>query len=100
MVEPKIDKQEKAKEQEKEAPKEPTEAVANPEAKKYWSYVQQTRMLEVPKVAVFTGEGGLIIVPLDRLGRVLLDSTLFLPIETLDVIASSMAKLADEGEEE
>ena len=54
-------------------------------------------MLEVAKIAVFNGEGGLIIVPLDRLGRVLLDSTLFLPIETLDVLATSMSKLA-EGE--
>jgi hypothetical protein len=96
-IEPKIEKNEKKND--KENIKEPIEQppAVTPEAAKYWDYVQRTRLLEVAKIAVFNGEGGLIIVPLDRLGRVLLDSTLFLPIETLDVLATSMSKLA-EGE--
>jgi hypothetical protein len=97
MVEPKIEKTDKS---EKQADKQQTKAEEQaqaPQANQYWTYVQSARMLEVPKVAVFSGEGGLIVVPLDRLGRVLLDSTLFLPIETLDKLAEAMSKLADDA---
>lgn len=100
MVEPKIEK-EKTKEiekAEKSAQQEEQTPAPSPEtANKYWGYVQTTRMLEVPKAAIFVSEGGLILVPTDRLGRVLLDSTLFLPIETLDKLAEAMSKLADES---
>lgn len=97
MVEPKIEKTEKK--EEKGSAKETAEQppAVTPEAARYWDYVQRTRLLEVSKVAVFTGEGGLVIVPLDRLGRVLLDSALFLPLETLDVLADSMNKLVESG---
>jgi hypothetical protein len=100
MVEPKIEKPKEIEKIEK-APKEEKSPVPNQDsANRYWNYAQTTRMIEVPKVAIFSGEGGLIIVPLDRLGRVLLDSTLFLPIETLDKLAEAMSKLADETNKE
>lgn len=95
MVEPKMDKPKETEKVEKPA----KEAQSPDTANRYWNYAQTTRMLEVPKVAIFSGEGGLILVPLDRLGRVLLDSTLFLPIETLDKLAEAMSKLADDTKE-
>jgi hypothetical protein len=100
MVEPKIEKTEKVANAEKKQEPQPERTPApTPEVNRYWSYVQNARMLEVPKVAIFSGEGGLVVVPLDRLGRVLLDSSLFLPVETLDKLAESMAKLVDEEKE-
>jgi hypothetical protein len=103
MVEPKIEKTEKPKPKTGEnAPNPEAEQSKAPNTEavnKYWSYVQSTRMLEVPKIAVFSGEGGLILVPLDRIGRVLLDSTLFLPIETLDKLAEAMSNFAGESKE-
>ena len=100
MVEPKIEQQKKAEKPTENQPTKPElPSKPTPQANQYWTYVQTTRMLEVPKIAVFSGEGGLILVPLDRLGRVLLDSTLFLPIETLDKLAEAMSKLADESKE-
>lgn len=101
MVEPKIEKTEKVEDSKKEEqPVSGKESTAPaPQTNQYWAYVQSSRMLEVPKMAIFSGEGGLIVVPLDRLGRVLLDSTLFLPVETLDTLAEAMSKLADEDKE-
>lgn len=98
MVEPKIEKDEKKEEKVEVEKKASEKPASNPESAPYWNYVQGTKMLEVPKVAIFSGEGGLIVLPLDRLGRALLDSSLFFPIETLEILASSMEKLADQEE--
>ena len=48
---------------------------------------------------MFSGDGGLILVPLDRIGRPVLDSSLFLPVETLEILAEAMAKLDEEDKD-
>lgn len=94
MVEPKMqEKPATAVKNEKEA------ETAKPTDNRYWNYVQTTRMIEAPKVAVFSGDGGLILVPLDRIGRPVLDSSLFLPVETLEILAEAMAKLEEEDKD-
>jgi len=103
MVEPKIEEK-KPKPQPRPEPKPNPEPIATPQAqsqtadaeKFYQALLNSLKFLHVGDFAAFKVRDGLAIIPVDGLGRPLLDSTLYFSGELLDKLQELIEKLGDE----
>lgn len=73
---------------------------AEKNAQNYWDYVKTTRMLPVADIAAYVIDDGLVVVPVDNLGRPTLDSTLFFTTRALEKLAEAMNNIITEKDEE
>ena len=102
MVEPKIEEK-KSKSQPNLEQKTP-ESVATPQAqtqatdaeKFYQALLNSLKFLHVGDFAAFKVKDGLAIIPVDDLGRPLLDSSLYFSSELLDKLQEIIARSGDE----
>ena len=103
MVEPKIEEK-KPKPQPSPEPKPAPEPMATPQAqsqasdaeKFYQTLLNSLKFLHVGDFAAFKVKDGLAIIPVDDLGRPLLDSTLYFSGELLDKLQELIDKLGEE----
>jgi len=105
MVEPKIeDKKPKPQPEPKPQPKQSPEPMATPQAqsqtadaeKFYQTLLNSLKFLHVGDFAAFKVKDGLAIIPVDDLGRPLLDSSLYFSGELLDKLQELIEKMGDE----
>ncbi len=87
-MQPKIKIEEKDK-----SKKEIEESEKN--AKNYWEYIQNTKMLTVADTATYILDDGIIIVPVDNIGRPILDSTLFFTKNALIKLTEAIDKIIE-----
>ena len=106
MVEPKIEeKKPKPQPEPKPQPQQSPEPMATPEAqsqasdaeKFYQTLLNSLKFLHVGDFAAFKVKDGLAIIPVDDLGRPLLDSSLYFSGELLDKLQELIDKLGEEG---
>jgi len=103
MVEPKIEEK-KPKPQPSPEPKPTPEPVATPQTqtqatdaeKFYQALLNSLKFLHVGDFAAFKVKDGLAVIPVDDLGRPLLDSSLYFSGELLDKLQELIDKLGDE----
>ena len=105
MVEPKIEeKKPKPQPQPSPEPKPMPEPMATPQAqtqasdaeKFYQALLNSLKSLHVGGLAAFKVKDGLAIIPVDDLGRPLLDSSLYFSGEPLDTLREVINKLGEE----
>ena len=105
MVEPKIEEKKPKPQPSPEAKPQPTpEPVATPQAqtqatdaeKFYQTLLNSLKFLHVGDFAAFKVKDGLAIIPVDDLGRPLLDSSLYFSGELLDKLQGLIDKLGEE----
>jgi len=105
MVEPKIEeKKPKPQPEPKPQPQQSPEPMATPQAqsqaadaeKFYQALLNSLKFLHVGDFAAFKVKNGLAIIPVDDLGRPLLDSTLYFSGELLDKLRELIEKMGDE----
>jgi len=105
MVEPKIEeKKPKPQPEPKPQPQQSPEPMATPQAqnqtndaeKFYQTLLNSLKFLHVGDFAAFKVKDGLAIIPVDDLGRPLLDSTLYFSGELLDKLQELIDKLGEE----
>ena len=106
MVEPKIEeKKPKPQPEPKPQPQHSPEPMAMPQAqsqasdaeKFYQTLLNSLKFLHVGDFAAFKVKDGLAIIPVDDLGRPLLDSSLYFSGELLDKLQELIDKLGEEG---
>jgi len=106
MVEPKIEeKKPKPQPEPKPQPQQSPEPMATPQAQSqaqnaealYQTLLNSLKFLHVGDFAAFKVKDGLAIIPVDDLGRPLLDSSLYFSGELLDKLQELIDKLG-EGE--
>jgi len=105
MVEPKIEeKKPKPQPEPKPQPQQSPEPMATPQAqnqtndaeKFYQTLLNSLKFLHVGDFAAFKVKDGLAIIPVDDLGRPLLDSSLYFSGELLDKLQELIDKLGEE----
>jgi len=105
MVEPKIEeKKPKPQPEPKPQPQHSLEPMAMPQAqnqtndaeKFYQTLLNSLKFLHVGDFAAFKVKDGLAIIPVDDLGRPLLDSSLYFSGELLDKLQELIDKLGEE----
>jgi len=96
MSEPKIDQKEEKLDNKIEKPQDEKNQAA---AQDYWNYVQNTKMLSVADLAAYVIDEGLVVVPVDNIGRPVLDSTLFFTAKALLKLAEAMDNIIKKEEE-
>jgi len=105
MVEPKIEeKKPKPQPEPKPQPQQSPEPMATPQAqsqtndaeKFYQALLNSLKFLHVGDFAAFKVKDGLAIIPVDDLGRPLLDSSLYFSGELLDKLQELIDKLGEE----
>jgi len=105
MVEPKIEeKKPKPQPEPKPQPQQSPEPMATPQAqtqatdaeKFYQTLLNGMKLLRVSSFAAFKIKDGLAIIPVDDLGRPLLDSNLYFSGELLDKLYELIDKLGEE----
>jgi len=105
MVEPKIEeKKPKPQPEPKPQPQQSPEPMATPQAqsqasdaeKFYQTLLNSLKFLHVGDFAAFKVKDGLAIIPVDDLGRPLLDSSLYFSGELLDKLQGLIDKLGEE----
>ena len=103
MVEPKIEEK-KPKPQPSPEPKPSPEPMATPQAqtqasdaeKYYLALLNNLKFLHVGDFAAYKVKDGLAVIPVDDLGRPLLDSTLYFSGELLNKLQELIEKIGDE----
>lgn len=90
-MEPKISKKAPETEQPKEAA---TKADAS--SNYYWNLVQQLPQQVVADLAVFELDDGMVLFPLDKMKRPLLNASLFFTQEALERLAEAATKHEEE----
>ena len=105
MVEPKIEeKKPKPQPEPKPQPQQSPEPMATPQAQSqvqnaealYQTLLNGMKLLHVSNFAAFKVKDGLAIIPVDDLGRPLLDSSLYFSGELLDKLQELIDKLGEE----
>jgi len=105
MVEPKIEeKKPKPQPEPKPQPQQSPEPMATPQAQSqaqnaealYQTLLNGMKLLHVGDFAAFKVKDGLAIIPVDDLGRPLLDSSLYFSGELLDKLQEVIDKLGEE----
>jgi len=105
MVEPKIEeKKPKPQPEPKPQPQQSPEPMATPQAQSqaqnaealYQTLLNSLKFLHVGDFAAFKVKDGLAIIPVDDLGRPLLDSSLYFSGELLDKLQELIDKLGEE----
>jgi len=105
MVEPKIEEKKPKPQPSPEAKPQPTpEPMATPQAqsqasdaeKYYLALLNNLKFLHVGDFAAYKVKDGLAVIPVDDLGRPLLDSSLYFSGELLDKLQETIDKLGDE----
>jgi len=105
MVEPKIEEKKPKPQPSPEAKPQPTpEPMATPQAqtqatdaeKFYQALLNSLKSLHVSDFAAYKVKDGLTIIPVDDLGRPLLDSTLYFSGELLDKLQELIEKIGEE----
>jgi len=105
MVEPKIEEKKPKPQPSPEAQPKPTpEPMATPQAqsqasdaeKYYLALLNNLKFLHVGDFAAYKVKDGLAVIPVDDLGRPLLDSSLYFSGKLLDKLQEVMDKLGEE----